>query len=85
LGYVPRSESIDVTPFPFEGEAEITGSLAINFTSATSSFSISVSGNKKVEVNNSGILVLSPQTSPPTAISGGIYYGIDNNYYLGHQ
>jgi hypothetical protein len=85
LGYVPRSQSIDVTPFPFIGRAEITGSLGINLTSATSSFTISVSGNKKVEVNNSGILVLSPQTSPPTAISGGIYYGIDNNYYLGHQ
>jgi len=85
LGYVPRSQSIDVTPFPFIGEAKITGSLTINLTSATSSFSISVSGNKKIEVNNAGTLVLSPQTSPPTAISGGIYYGIDNNYYLGHQ
>lgn len=83
--YAPRTESIDITPFPFIGEAEITGSLGINLTHATSSFSISVSGIKKVEVNNLGILLLSPQTSPPTAISGGIYYGNDNNYYLGHQ
>lgn len=85
LGYVPRTGSIDITPFPFMGEAEITGSLGINFTHATSSFSVSVSGNKQVEVNNEGILVLTAQVSPPVAISGGIYYGNDNNYYLGHQ
>lgn len=83
--YVPRSESIDVTPFPFEGEAEITGSLGINLNSLASSFSISVSGNKQVEVNNAGILVLTPQLTPPDAVSGGIYYGNDNNYYLGYQ
>lgn len=83
LGYVPRSESIDVTPFPFIGEAEITGSLGINLTSGTSSFSVSVLGDKQVEVNPEGIIVLSPQTTPPTAVSGGIYYGNDNHYYLG--
>ena len=83
LGYIPRSESIDVTPFPFIGEAEITGSLGINLTHATSSFSVSVLGDKQVEVNSDGIIVLSPQASPPTAVSGGIYYGVDNDYYLG--
>jgi len=83
LGYVPRTQSIDVTPFPFRGDAKITGSLAINLTSLTSSFSVSVLGEKHVEVNKDGIIVLSPQTPPPTPVSGGIYYGTDNNYYLG--
>lgn len=83
LGYVPRSESIDVTPFPFIGQAQITGSLGINLPHVTSSFSVSVLGSKKVEVNSEGILSLSPQASPPTPVSGGIYYGVDNNYYLG--
>jgi hypothetical protein len=29
LGYIPRSESIDITPFPFRGTAQITGSLNV--------------------------------------------------------
>lgn len=29
LGYVPRTQSIDVTPFPFQGSAQITGSLGV--------------------------------------------------------
>lgn len=85
LGFVPRSESVDVTPFPFRGEAQITGSLDINLSSIQSTFSVSVMGSKQVEINPEGIIKLTSQQSEPTAVPGGIYYGEDNDYYLGYE
>jgi hypothetical protein len=167
LGYVPRSESIDITPFPFTGTAQITGSFQVTgsiyyngelledligsgsvttpdlnlvadpgiYLQQTGSFTlvgldtgsiyfqdavyaygifretgsfwnttnnvgitgslqislerttdyvgIAVSGSNQITVNSEGILRFTSQSIEPTPVPGGIYFGADNNYYLG--
>ena len=62
---------------------EVTGSLGINLTGASKYFNISVDGEEKLKVNNEGVLQLFSQSSAPTVVEGGIYYGNDSNLYLG--
>ena len=61
----------------------VTGSLGINLTGASKYFNISVDGEEKLKVNNEGVLQLFSQSSVPTVVEGGIYYGSDSNLYLG--
>jgi hypothetical protein len=159
LGYVPRTASIDINPFPFRGSAQITGSLnvtgsvfyngelldtlfasnvsgglgisvreedstsvvslstgsvhfqeavynfglfretgsfwnttnnvgitgsfVVNLDGVSDTVSFDVAGEKQVEINNEGILILGTQSAVPTATAGGFYYGSDNIFYLG--
>ncbi len=64
-------------------DVQITGSLGLSFTGASKYFNIEVDGEEKIKVNNEGILQLLSQSSVPTAVEGGIYYGSDSNLYLG--
>ncbi len=64
-------------------EVQITGSLGLSFTGASKYFNIEVDGDEKIRVNDEGILQLLSQSSVPTAIEGGLYYGNDSNLYLG--
>lgn len=61
----------------------ISGSLAVNLDGASDTLSVDVAGVKQVEINNEGILVLTPQSIEPTAVAGGFYYDSNNSFYLG--
>jgi len=64
-------------------DLEVTGSLNLNFNGVTQYFNISVGGEDKVRVNEEGILQLFPQTDTPSPVEGGIFFGDDDNLYLG--
>lgn len=64
-------------------DLNITGSLGLSFSGASKYFNIKVDGEEKVRINSEGIFQLLSQSSVPTAVEGGIYYGNDNNLYLG--
>jgi hypothetical protein len=77
-----------VDPFPYTGSAVITGSLTISGSGNNNLFLITLpatsNGDKnKIQINNEGTLVLGKFNTPPTAISGGIFYSSSNEFYLG--
>ncbi len=68
--------------FPYTGSAIITGSLELE-----GPFLVKLNnGNgdiNKFQVNNEGTVVLGKLNTPPTAISGGMFYSSSNEFYLG--
>ncbi len=64
-------------------DLRVTGSLALNLTGVSKYFNISIDGEEKLKVNNQGVLQLFSQSSAPTVVEGGLYYGNDSNLYLG--
>ncbi len=68
--------------FPYTGSAIITGSLELE-----GPFLVKLNnGNgdiNKFQVNNEGIVVLGKLNTPPTAVSGGMFYSSSNEFYLG--
>lgn len=61
----------------------VTGSFVLELDGVEDYFSISVQGQQTLKVNTEGTLQLSPQEQPPAAVTGGIYYGMEDDYYLG--
>ena len=37
------------------------------------------------QINSEGVMVLGKFNTPPTPITGGMYYGADGNFYLGYE
>ena len=77
-----------IDPFPYTGSAVITGSLTISGSGNNTPFLITMpstsNGDKnKLQVNSEGTLVLGKFNTPPTAVSGGIFYSSSNEFYLG--
>lgn len=64
-------------------DIEVTGSFSISLDGISKYFSIDVNGEEKVKVNEEGVFQLISQSSAPTAVEGGIYFGNDFNLYLG--
>ena len=64
-------------------DIQVTGSLNLSFDGVTQYFNISVDGEDKVRVNEEGILQLFPQVDTPSPVEGGIFFGNDDNLYLG--
>lgn len=68
--------------FPYTGSAVITGSLELE-----GPFLVKLNdGNgdpNKFQVNNEGLIVLGKLDTPPTAVSGGMFYSASNEFYLG--
>jgi len=62
---------------------KITGSLNVELDGSTETFDISISGEKKFEVNEEGVVVLAKFATAPTAVSGGFFYSSSNDFYLG--
>jgi hypothetical protein len=62
---------------------EVTGSLSLNLSGVSKYFNISIDGEEKLKVNNEGVLQLFSQSSAPTPVEGGLYYGNDHTLYLG--
>lgn len=66
------------------GNVYTNGSITVETTGSLSSFMlIKNNGTEYVKVNNQGVLVLSQYASPPTAVSGGIYFDTVGNLYIG--
>ena len=68
------------------GDNVFTGSK-FTFKSSDSSDLLRVhnSSDEMVMRVGDGFLVLQKQSSPPTAVSGGMYYGSDDEWYLGYD
>ena len=64
-------------------DIEVTGSFSISLDGISKYFSIDVNGEEKVKVNEEGVFQFISQSSAPTAVEGGIYFGNDFNLYLG--
>ena len=62
---------------------QITGSFNLGLDGISDVFDVKVGGESKLRVNEEGTLVLFPQQTAPTAVTGGIYYDINNSFYLG--
>jgi hypothetical protein len=63
----------------------ITGSLQLSFDGIEDYLSIVVAEQEVLRINEQGTLQFRPQPQPPTPVSGGLYYGIDNEFYLGFK
>jgi hypothetical protein len=63
----------------------ITGSLQLTFDGVEDYFSIVVAEQEVLRVNEQGTLQFLPQAEPPSAVSGGLYYGINDEFYLGYK
>lgn len=61
---------------------KVTGSFQVNLPTGQT-FEISTQGEKKVEINSEGVLVLTPFNSTPTPVSGGVIYSGSNEFFLG--
>jgi hypothetical protein len=61
---------------------QVTGSFSINLPTGQT-FEVSTEGQKKVEINQEGVLVLTPFESTPTPVSGGVIYSASNEFFLG--
>ena len=64
-------------------DLKVTGSMFIELDGVEDIFKISVNGTEKLEINSEGTLKFIPQSTEPTPVAGGIYFGDDNNYYMG--
>lgn len=61
---------------------QVTGSFKINLPNEEV-FEISTEGEVKLQVNEEGVLVLSPFSSTPTPVSGGVIYSASNEFFVG--
>jgi len=61
----------------------ITGSLFVNLNGTTDLINITIQGEPKIKVNEEGVLQLKEFSSPPTPVTGGIFYSTSNEFYLG--
>lgn len=68
--------------FPYTGSAEVTGSFGV-----TGSVGVNIEdgngGNTKFAVNSQGAIVLAALVTPPTAITGGVYYSASGDFFVG--
>lgn len=62
---------------------KITGSLGVELDGSSETFDVSVSGKKKFEINDEGVVVLAKFATAPTAVTGGFFYSSSNDFYLG--
>lgn len=64
-------------------DLEVTGSFNLQLDGVSKYFSIDINGEEKVKVNSQGVFQLISQSSTPTPVQGGMYYGSDSTLYLG--
>lgn len=63
----------------------ITGSLDVNFVESDQEFRVYSQSSIQFSINNEGVAVLAPRSTAPTAVSGGMYFSTDGNFYFGIQ
>lgn len=63
-------------------DIQISGSLFLNIT-GSGDFVVAKDGEEKFKVNNEGTVVYKSQSTPPTYISGGLFFSSSGDFYLG--
>lgn len=82
--FLIRSNGNRVFNVDSTGNVVTNGSITIETTGSVSNFLlIKNDGNTYVKVNNEGVLVLSQFDTPPTAVSGGMYFDTVGNFFIG--
>ena len=66
-------------------DVAITGSLDVNFVESDQEFRVYSQSSIQFSINNEGVAVLAPRDGEPTAVSGGMYFSTDGNFYFGIQ
>ena len=61
----------------------ITGSLIVDLDGSTDTFEVKRQGDTRVKVNEEGVLVLKRFETPPTPITGSLFYSSSNEFYFG--
>ena len=61
----------------------ISGSLVVDLDGSTDTFEVSRQGDLRVKVNEEGILVLKRFDTPPTPVTGSLFYSSSNEFYFG--
>jgi len=63
-----------------------TNEVQTKISSETPDFFIIKSGSfVAAQINSEGVMVLGKFDTPPTPVTGGMYYGSDGNFYLGFE
>ena len=66
------------------GNVITNGSITVETTGSLDNFLlVKNDGNTYVKVNGEGVLVLNQFDTPPTAVSGGMYFDTVGNFYIG--
>lgn len=65
------------------GSLLVAGNLSLNFDSVHNYFNVIVNNEEKLRINEEGVLTLIPQLSPPTPVSGGLYFDLNSNLFVG--
>jgi hypothetical protein len=82
--FLIRSNGNRVFNVDSTGNVVTNGSITVETTGSVSNFLlIKNDGNTYVKVNNEGVLVLSQFDTPPTAVSGGMYFDTVGNFFIG--
>ena len=79
-------KSGSTTLFNIDNQGNITTNGAITIqtnTTGSNLFLIKNAGTEYVTVNSQGVLVLHQYSTPPTAVSGGMYFDDIGNFYVG--
>lgn len=66
-----------------ENNLKVTGSFDISLDGIDDKVTISSGGNLKFEFNEQGTAKFNPQTTAPTAVSGGMFYSGSDEFFLG--
>lgn len=64
-------------------QVEITGSLTLDFDGTNNPISYVSNSIEMFSINSDGVMIFTSQSSNPTPIAGGIYFGSDGNFYFG--
>jgi len=61
----------------------ITGSLIVDLDGSTDTFEVKRQGDTRVKVNEEGVLVFKRFETPPTPVTGSLFYSSSNDFYFG--
>lgn len=82
--FLIRSGSTNLFNINSSGDITSSGSLVLETSGSYNTLlSIKNNGTEYIKVNGEGVLVLTPQSTPPTAVSGGLYFDTTGNFYIG--
>lgn len=86
LNHIFLIKSGSTTLFNIDNQGNVITNGAITIqanTTGSNLFMIKNAGTEYVTVNNQGVLVLHQYDTPPTAVSGGMYFDNIGNFYVG--
>jgi hypothetical protein len=83
--FLIKSGSRTVFNLDETGSIVTSGSLTLETSgSFTNLLNVKNNGTESLKVNGEGVLVLSRYSTPPTAVSGGIYFDTNGSFFYGN-